>query len=144
MKLKFCICLFFLTKSCSADTTFSLAEKIEHYPTFINNLRGKVHDFLKMQQINMDLDIEDRYARNLIQQANYFEDHERDNYETMDDIFTAAFERLDSKLIETAKLLDTTSSPNKVKVSFIRSLKDDATASINALIKRYSKKRQKR
>lgn len=132
----FCLSLYSTTY---ADTTYSLAEKIEHYPTFINNLRGKVHDFLKTQEIGMQVDIQDKYSQNLVHQAEYLENRDRDAYENIDDIFTQALERLDSKLIETAKLLDTTNTTNKAKVQFIRSMKDDANASINALIKRYSK-----
>ena len=139
MKFFFALCCFSFCSACCADTTFSLAEKIEHYPTFINNLRGKVQDFLKIQEINNAVAVQDHYARNLLNQGDYFEDLRASAYEEMDDRFTKAFERLDSKLIETAKLLDTELAPNKTKVLFIRSLEAEANASIDALMRRYKK-----
>lgn len=137
--MKYLYAILALSTTCLALTTIEVAEFKEHYPQFITRMRDKAMDFLKVKEIGMAVDVQALRSRDLWNEANYFEDQDFYAYEDMDERFDNEFERIDRKFIAVADRLDDEEAPDKVKAQFVKSLKADANASINALIERYKK-----
>lgn len=130
-------CFSFIPISCQARTTIEVGEAKEHYSTFINKLRGKVDDFLKLKSIEMLNDIQELRTRNLRYEADYFETQDQYMYERIDERFNNEFERIARKFNAGIHRLDDMDAPDKVKQQFVKALKQQATASINALMQHY-------
>ncbi len=136
MKYIFFILTFFMG-SCMATTTDDIAEK-EKYPAFIRNLRAQVIDFLRNKADKMAVDVLVLRSKELENQAEYFEDEDFYTIENMDDKFNDEFARIDRKYDDISERLESEAAPDAIKAQFIRTLKDDAGSSIDALIRRYS------
>lgn len=132
------VSLSFIVASCFALTTNQMAEKL-HYPTFIDVLGDKVQDFLKAKEITMAVDVQHLRRHNLMNEGNYFENVDADLYDIIDERFEDEFIRLDEKYDRIAERLDDEDATDSVKANFIKALKAEATASMNALMEHYKR-----
>lgn len=131
----FCI---FLSNSFESRLTVATAARLS-YPGTMVLLRNKVHDFLDKLKVSMLVDVQSLRSKNLVYQAVGAAETDKDIYNSIQNRFDREFERISRKFILTARELDELEAPVKDKEQFINNLKQEATASIDALLRSYGK-----
>lgn len=116
-------------------TTTEVAAKI-HFPQFMRNLRLQTMEFLKDTGINMNLDVQTLNTLNFVYRAQNLDVLNHARYEVLEDQIDRVFIVLDKQFLEGANRLDLQDAPQKEKMKFIESLKKEASASVEGILKK--------
>lgn len=117
-------------------TTIQVAELLG-YPKLIYRLRADAQEELAELGIEMNLDVQELRAKDLMNRAEGLEYKEKGGILAAEERMDREFERIDRKLTAGANRLDDEDAPYEKKAAFIYDVMDDAEASIRSLLNRY-------